>query len=202
MESKMDQKTIIEFLKEIEKFKTCERTCQTTRAGRAESDAEHSWHLALFLMLFENEFKGIDFLKTLKIALIHDLPEIYAGDINPFRGDTTNKAEDEKRAAAKLFKKLPEALSNSFTGLFEEYINQASDEAKIVKAADKLMPLIQNICTNDHHSSYRKLEVEYKEVVNYMDGFFSDGILEVLYRKLLYEAEKQGVFYTNDSPAC
>ena len=25
----------------------------------------------------------------------------------------------------------------------------------MVKAADKLMPLIQNICTNDFHSSYR-----------------------------------------------
>jgi catechol 2,3-dioxygenase-like lactoylglutathione lyase family enzyme len=45
----------IRFLKEIEKFKTCERTCHTTRAGRSESNAEHSWHLAVFLILLENE---------------------------------------------------------------------------------------------------------------------------------------------------
>lgn len=33
---------IIGFLKEIEKFKACERTCKTTKPDCAESDAEHS----------------------------------------------------------------------------------------------------------------------------------------------------------------
>lgn len=93
----MEIEATINFLKEIEKFKTCERTCQTTRDGRAESDAEHSWHLAVFLILIENKLDNIDFAKLLKIALIHDLPEIYAGDTNPYRGDTNNKEEKEKK---------------------------------------------------------------------------------------------------------
>jgi putative hydrolase of HD superfamily len=29
----------------------------------------------------------IDYLKLIKIALIHDLPAIYAGDTTPYRGD-------------------------------------------------------------------------------------------------------------------
>lgn len=191
--------SIIDFLKEIEKFKTCERTCQTTKSGRAESDAEHSWHLAIFLILLEDEFKNIDFLKALKMALIHDLPEIYAGDTNPYRGDTTNKEENEKNAARKLFSKLPEQLSKQFESLFQEYIEQKTSESQLVKSVDKLMPLIQNICTNEYHSSYRKLKVEYPEVVTYMEQYFSGGVLEKFYGRLLSKAKEEGVFYQKNN---
>ncbi len=197
----MEHESIIGFLKEIERFKTCERTCQTTRIGRAESDAEHSWHLAIFLILLENEFQGVDLAKVLKMALIHDLPELYAGDTNPYRGDPGNKEENEKKAAKQLFKNLPDTVANNFISLFDEYISQESVEAKIVKSADKLMPLIQNLCTNDHHSSYRKLKVNYEEVVEYMDKFFSDRVLKSFYRKLLSEAYKKGVFFDSNKPA-
>jgi putative hydrolase of HD superfamily len=190
----MEIDSIINFLKEIEKFKTCERVCQTTSIGRAESDAEHSWHLAIFLILLENEFESIDFGKLLKMALIHDLPEIYAGDTNPYRGDTDDKEEKEKNAAVKLFSMLPESASKSLYSLFDEYINQKSVESRIVKSADKLMPLIQNLCTNEHHSSYRKLNVEYQEVLEYMNKYFSGGVLEKFYNNLLSEAYERGVF--------
>ncbi len=186
--------SIIKFLKEIEKFKTCERVCQTTSAGRAESDAEHSWHLAVFLILLEDEFDNIDSAKLLKMALIHDLPEIYAGDTNPYRGDTTNKEEKEKRAAEKLFSMLPESAAQNLSALFDEYISQESLESQIVKSADKLMPLIQNLCTNERHSSYRKLNVEYSEVLEYMNRYFSGGVLEKFYQNLLSEAQDVGVF--------
>jgi 5'-deoxynucleotidase YfbR-like HD superfamily hydrolase len=191
----MRYNAIIQFLKEIEKFKTCERTCHTSSFGRAESDAEHSWHLALFLMLLENEFQGADFTKLIKIALIHDLPEIYAGDTNPYRGDTENKEEKERKAAKSLFAGLPDDLKTVFMELFEEYLNQQSLEARIVKSADKLMPLIQNICTNDNHSSYRKLKVKYEEVEAYMDQFFpEDDALKQFYVRLLEESNSKGVF--------
>jgi putative hydrolase of HD superfamily len=190
----MNIESTIDFLKEIETFKTCERTCQTTQIGRAESDAEHSWHLAVFLVLLENEFENIDFAKLLKMALIHDLPEIYAGDTNPYRGDTTNKEANEKNAAEKLFAILPDPAAKKLSSLFDEYLNQESVESQIVKSADKLMPLIQNLCTNDHHSSYRKLDVEYPEVLEYMGKYFSGGVLEKFYGNLLSEAQEKGVF--------
>ncbi len=190
----MKIESIIDFLKEIEKFKTCERVCQTTSTGRAESDAEHSWHLTVFLILLENEFENIDFAKLLKMALIHDLPEIYAGDTNPYRGDTNNKEEKEKNAAQNLFSILPDPAAKSLSSLFDEYIKQESLESRIVKSADKLMPLIQNLCTNAHHSSYRKLNVEYREVLQYMSKYFSGGVLEQFYRRLLSEAHENGVF--------
>ncbi len=197
----MEIEATINFLKEIEKFKTCERTCQTTRDGRAESDAEHSWHLAVFLILLENKLDNIDFAKLLKIALIHDLPEIYAGDTNPYRGDTNNKEEKEKKAAERLFSMLPESAAKDLSSLFDEYIDQKSLESRIVKSADKLMPLIQNLCTNERHSSYRKLNVEYGEVLEYMNKYFSGGVLEKFYQSLLSEAHDNGVFSESESKA-
>ncbi len=193
--------SVLGFMKEIETFKTCERTCRTTEKGRGESDAEHSWHLAVFFILLENEFEDIDSAKVLKMALIHDLPEIYAGDTNPYRGDTTDKEEKELKAADTLFSKLPSPVAGSLKALFDEYIKQKSLESRIVKSADKLMPLIQNLCTNDHHSSYRKLKVTYAEVKAYMDPYFSGGILESLYQRLLREACEKDVFWETREPA-
>ena len=197
----METKSTIDFLKEIEKFKTCERVCQTTGIGRAESDAEHSWHLAIFLILLENEFEDVDFAKLLKMALIHDLPEIYAGDTNPYRGDTIGKEDKEKKAAEKLFSMLPDPAAKYLSSLFDEYINQDSVESQIVKSADKLMPLIQNLCTNPHHSSYRQLKVEYREVSEYMSKYFSGGVLEKFYTDLLSEAHDKGVFSEPEAKA-
>lgn len=193
----MQIEPLIGFLKEIEKFKTCERTCYTTNLERVESDAEHSWHLAVFLVLIEKEFKNLDVMKIIKMALIHDLPEIYAGDTNPYRGDTTNKEQNEKKAAKQLFNKLPDEIAEDLILLFKEYIQQESPESKVVKAADKLMPLVQNLCTNEGHSSYRKLKVTYDEVVEYMDQFFSNDILGSFYEKLLSEAHRNGVFFSS-----
>ena len=192
----MNNEAVVDFLKEIEKFKTCERTCRTTDTTRAESDAEHSWHLATFLLLLEDELPEADFPKVLKLALIHDLPEIYAGDTNPYRGDLTNKEANEKAAADKLFNMLPSTPKLKFKQLFEEYLNQTTIEARLVKSADKLMPLIQNLCTNNEYSSYRKLEVDYQEAKEYLDKYFqTGGVLKQMYENLLQEAKAKGVFY-------
>jgi putative hydrolase of HD superfamily len=197
----MKVQTIIDFLKITEKFKTCERTCRTTDLKRPESDAEHSWHLCLFLLLLENEFPDIDFVKLIKIALIHDLPEIYAGDTNPYRGDLENKPELEDAAAEKLFSILSTEMKKKLKDLFNEYVRQETPESKIVKSADKLLPLIQNLCTNDTYSSYRALKVTHEEVVNYMDKYFpEENILSVIYRDLLKESDGKGVFYTSEKP--
>ncbi len=193
--------TILDFLKEIESFKSCERTCHTTKADRAESDAEHSWHLALFLLLYEDEFSSVDFTKLLKMALIHDLPEIYAGDTNPYRDKTEDKEANEQIAAQKLFSRLPAFLGEKLVSLFDEYQKQNTVEARLVKSADKLMPLVQNLCTNDQYSSYRKLNVTYEEVEQYMKPYFSDeNFLKNLYRILLKESDEKGVFHTGTDP--
>jgi putative hydrolase of HD superfamily len=135
----------INFLKEIEVFKTIKRTCKKS-SSEHESDAEHSWHLAMAVLTFESEFPNtIDKNKLMKLALTHDLIEIKTGDFNPYEDNI----------------KLKKELENNLQiyQLIEEYEVQETLESKVVKKIDKLMPLIQNITTIPNYSAYQKSKV-------------------------------------------
>lgn len=68
----------------------------------------------------------------LKIALIHDLVEIYAGDTFAFdKEHKKTQKEREIKAAKKLFSQLPRDLKKEFWQLFNEYEKADSKEAKI-----------------------------------------------------------------------
>ena len=67
----------IDFIKEIDKIKYIQRKTRLFNSERHENDAEHSWHLAMMvLVLAEHSNEPIDVLKVLKMVLIHDIVEI------------------------------------------------------------------------------------------------------------------------------
>ena len=69
------------FLREIDREKSVLRQTYLHDGSRKENDAEHAWHLALFvLILSEYANEDIDVSHTVAMVLIHDLIEIYAGD--------------------------------------------------------------------------------------------------------------------------
>lgn len=172
---------IISFLQEIEKFKTIEREMYCSNLVRKESDAEHSWHLAMYLLLFKDELPtNIDFEKTLKLALIHDLAEIYAWDTFAYdEQNKLNKSERELESAKKLFSQLPENLNKEFLNLFLEYENSESKEAKIVKSFDKIQPILQNLCSE--WKSWKEHNISIKQIDDYKRKYMlhDDFILEL-----------------------
>ena len=72
----------IEFLVETDKLKQVFRQTWLVDQSRRENDAEHSWHLALMVLLLAEyaNAPGLDLLRVLKMVLVHDLVEIDAGD--------------------------------------------------------------------------------------------------------------------------
>lgn len=137
---------IIKFLKKIEKLKFVEREIYLSN-GRKENSAEHSWHVTMFLILFDRDLpKKLDRIKMLKMALMHDLVEVYAGDTFAFdkSGKKQRKIKLELESAKKLFSQLPNDLSKEFNNLFLDYENSKSDEAKFVQSFDKIQPILQN----------------------------------------------------------
>jgi len=183
---------ILSFLKEISKFKHIEREIYLPEINRKESDAEHSWHLAMFLILFEKELpKQMSLIKALKFALIHDLVEIYAGDTFAF--DKTNrktKKERELAAAKKLFSQLPADLEEEFASLFEEYENNDSSEAKIVHSFDKIQPILQNISSDGW--SWKKHKVTYEDLDSYKRKYMEhNAFLLKIYESILEEARNK-----------
>ena len=76
------------FLAEIDKMKSIARMNILIDRSRQEDDAGHSWHMAMCaLVLFEHAKEpDLDLLKILKMCLVHDLVEIYAGDTYCYGG--------------------------------------------------------------------------------------------------------------------
>ena len=72
----------LSFLIEVDKMKIVLRQTLLADGSRQETDAEHSWHFALMSMvLYEYCTEPhVDLNQVIKMALVHDLVEIYAGD--------------------------------------------------------------------------------------------------------------------------
>lgn len=141
------------FLVEVDKMKNVLRQTLLADGSRRETDAEHSWHFALMaLVLYEYcDDKRVNLNRVLKMALVHDLVEVYAGDT--FAYDTQgnqDKAQRELLAADKLFALLPEDQGVEYRRLWEEFDAMESPDALYASAIDRLQPLINNLMTQGH----------------------------------------------------
>jgi len=137
---------LLNFLIEIEKLQRVKRIIHYPD-GSQENSAEHTWHVTMFCLLLTPEVDPkADLLRVVKMALIHDLVEIYAGDTFLFDDEARKgKAKREREAAEKLFGQLPKDRAKEFWVLFEEFEALVTPEAKIVKSFDHLQPLVHNL---------------------------------------------------------
>lgn len=140
----------IAFIKEIDKLKYIQRKTRLFNSERYENDAEHSWHLAIMVMvLAEHCNEDIDILKVLKMVLIHDIVEIDSGDIFIF--DTTKNHDntaEELKAAKRIFGILPETQATELITLWLEFEEGKTNDAKFAKAMDRFEPILQNASNN------------------------------------------------------
>ncbi|GLY51740.1 HD domain-containing protein [Lentzea sp. NBRC 102530] len=134
------------FLIEVDRLKTVLRASPLAAADRRENDAEHSWHLALMVMtLAEYADEPIDVGHTIKLVVVHDLIEIYAGDTPIY--DTAlaeSQQEREEAAADRLFGILPDDAGAALRALWDEFEARKTPEARFAKAVDRLQPLLLN----------------------------------------------------------
>jgi putative hydrolase of HD superfamily len=134
------------FLIEVDRLKTILRASPLAAVARRENDAEHSWHLALMvLVLAEYADEPIDVGHTVRLVVVHDLIEIYAGD-TPLYDDTLrlDQVERELAAADRLFGLLPEDQAREFRALWDEFEARQTPEARFAKAIDRLEPNLLN----------------------------------------------------------
>ncbi|MFD4638673.1 HD domain-containing protein [Lentzea sp. NPDC058436] len=134
------------FLIEVDRLKTVLRASPLAAADRRENDAEHSWHLALMVMtLAEYADEPIDVGHTMKLVVVHDLIEIYAGDTPIYDAElAASQQEREEAAADRLFGILPEDAGRTMRALWDEFEARATPEARFAKAMDRLQPLLLN----------------------------------------------------------
>lgn len=111
----------------------------------------------MLVLMFANKLsKPLDLEKALKMALIHDIPEIIAGDASPLGESGTGEDShaynqiiqvarhtDEKSAAKIIFAKLDSTNGEDLYELWLEIETLANFEAKVVKALDKIEAMSQ-----------------------------------------------------------
>jgi putative hydrolase of HD superfamily len=184
---------LLGFLGELENLKKVERCNYYPDLDRAENDAEHSWHLAMFLIIFEADLpKSLDKLRMLKMALIHDLIEIYAGDT--FIYDEKKRKTQETRenfALGKLLSGLPEGLRSEFEELFLELRKGYTKEAEIVNAFDRIQAIHQNLYSG--WLTYRRHKISPSAILReHKAAMHSGEPMTSIYEVIFEEARKKG----------
>lgn len=135
----------MQFILEIDKLKSIIRRNYLSDGSRRENDSEHSWHLAMMVAVLAGHFKEAGVLKTIKMVLIHDLVEIYAGDTFAYdEQGYLDKDEREREAAEKVFSILPEDQALEYKGLWQEFEGLKTPEAVFAAAVDRIQPLMLN----------------------------------------------------------
>ncbi|HUK31651.1 MAG TPA: HD domain-containing protein [Candidatus Acidoferrum sp.] len=143
-ESRIGQQ--LTFLVEADKLKGVLRRTMLTDASRQENTAEHSWHLALAAIVLEEYAAApVNMAKVLRMLTVHDVVEIDAGDTFAFdKAGNATKEERERIAADRIFGLLPDEMSAELRGLWEEFDENASPEARYANAVDRIQPFLQN----------------------------------------------------------
>ena len=150
MDNRLQQQ--LAFLVEIDRMKNVMRQTLLADSSRRESDAEHSFSLAMFAMLLAaHAEEEIDRSRVIRMVLVHDLIEIYAGDTFCYdqKGNEDKQAR-EKEAADKLYAMLPEDQAAEYRALWEEFDRMDTPDSRYAAALDRIQPMLNNYLTNGH----------------------------------------------------
>ncbi len=108
-----------------------------------ESVADHSFSCTLLAWLVAGKyFPHLDIDLVIKYSLVHELGEIFAGDITPLDNvSKSEKHEREEAAVIKVFAGFPDA--DAWINLWNEFENGQNAEARFVQQIDKLEMALQ-----------------------------------------------------------
>lgn len=126
----------------IADFGKVKRAIPFADTNSAETDVEHSFGLAITWWYLQPIIApNLNIGTILEYALAHDIVELHAGDTYVFdEVAMQTKNQREQDAIAKLRQDWPDFKQLSDRA--HEYMERANEEAKYVKAVDKLLPII------------------------------------------------------------
>lgn len=153
------------FVMEIDKLKQITRQTYISSGERKETDAEHSYSLALMVpLLCEHANEKIDVTKTMLMVLLHDIVEIDAGDTYAYdEVGYLTKRDREVAAADRIFNILPKDQAEYYRSLWEEFEAEETPEAKFAASLDRVQPMTLNNYTGG--KAWREHEVHLDKVM-------------------------------------
>jgi putative hydrolases of HD superfamily len=139
---KLSIEDLLKFSRFLLEFQSVRRKIRIPGREDYENDAEHSYSLAMMAWYInESSNLGLETGKLLKYALVHDIPEVYAGDpaILDKKGRTAKK---QKEAAAIEHIETQFPSFSAISGWIHDYEKRADAESRFVYALDKLIPML------------------------------------------------------------
>lgn len=136
----------LEFFAATDKLKSIHRANWVRDDKRFETVAEHVWHTSLLAMLFADAApEGTDHNRVRDLLIVHDLVEVYAGDVPIWDQREGDGLEAREHAAGvRLTALLPEDQRARIDLLWQEFQNQQSGEARFARAIDAIHPMIMS----------------------------------------------------------
>lgn len=133
-------------------FATVYRATYLNTKHDKESDTDHTVMLAVIACAVAAQFHPeYDLGKVAQYALVHDLVEVYAGDVNTINFNTIDVQAKEK-AEADALEKIRQKFGRTFPWLhqtIEAYESLADAEARFIKTLDKSLPAITHHFTDN-----------------------------------------------------
>ena len=176
-------KDVLNFLIEVGKLKRMPRMGWVLRGIKnPETIADHTFRMTLMAWILCCK-KKLNLNKILKMSLIHDLCEVYAGDTTPFDcvlSEKKKKGKDvfnewprlsqkekekfflekykkEDKALKKIVSKLSSNLKKEIINLWNEYENGSTHEGIFVRQLDRVENLLQAL---EYWKKGKKFKIE------------------------------------------
>lgn len=142
----------------------------TRREGRPETDAEHTLHVMFLAVAYAAKYHPeLDPGEIALLVMIHDLDELYAGDVNSLTADASamqEKAANEMRDRQRLREEL--ADEPYIVGLLERYWAKDDPTVHYVYSIEKLDPSFSHL--RDSGSAIRAMEVTDAQTYRQLDA--------------------------------
>lgn len=159
---------ILGFFKIANKLKGVRRY-KTSLGKGGDSTADHSWSLALLVLLVGENYKNdLNLDRAIKLALIHDLPESVTDDVDAYDQITGNfpkslKVLKENEAMKDIAKGGD--FGHKVFELWKEYENQKTLESRFVKALDKIEAFIHLSEGGIKHYKQKEFFLDYADEI-------------------------------------
>jgi putative hydrolase of HD superfamily len=149
---------------------------------QSESVADHTFRTAFLCMLYA-DMQGLDPLKLLRMALIHDLPEAIIGDLTPKQKMEETK-ENEEQAMLRILCILPKMEREKYLAVWNEYQEGKTKEADAVRQLEKIEMALQA-------KEYKKLSSTNKSLKRFVESAQDVTVWPDLKRLLSYIVEEK-----------
>ena len=212
-------KELVDFLIDVGKLKERKRRGWLVhQIKNPETTAGHTFRVAILAWLISRQKKNLNLKKVLKMALVHDLCEVYAGDETSYdpllskdikeekkinkildkwpnftptqkRKKDLNKYKKEYKSLEKLVSGLPGGLRKEILNLWEDYEKGLSREGRLVKQVDKAENYLQGM---EYWAKYGK--IRHKLWQRWAEETFNDPVVcEFIegVKKKFYKKEKK-----------